>query len=254
MSHYKKAEDEHYLKLIRQICDERPTYGYRRITAVLNRTLRQKGKPGVNHKRVYRIMKIHNLLLQKHKQRPLRLHTGTIITPKSNTRWCSDVFEIACWSAERVRVAFSMDCSDREVLSYIATTGGIHRDLIKDLMTEAIEYRFGKVTRLAHPIQWLSDNGPAYIARETRKFAHAVGLIICTTPFYSPESNGMAESFVKTFKRDYVRMHDLSNAKCVMRQLPQWFEDYNEYHPHKGLKMMSPREYIKLIERTCETA
>lgn len=63
-------------------------------------------------------------------------------------------------------------------------------------------------------------------------------------------AKGMAESFIKTFKRDYVRMHELSNAKCVMKQLPQWFEDYNEYHPHKGLKMMSPREYIKLIERT----
>jgi hypothetical protein len=28
-----------------------------------------------------------------------------------------------------------------------------------------------------------------------------------------------------------------------MEQLPHWFEDYNEYHPHKGLKMKSPREH-----------
>jgi transposase InsO family protein len=62
-----------------------------------------------------------------------------VITLKSNTRWCSDVFEIACWNSEKVRVAFSLDCADREVLSYIATTGGIDRDIIKDLMTEAIE-------------------------------------------------------------------------------------------------------------------
>jgi len=52
MSDYKKVEDERYLRLIHEICDERPTYGYRRITAVLNRLLRQKGEPGVNHKRV----------------------------------------------------------------------------------------------------------------------------------------------------------------------------------------------------------
>ncbi|MCD6518014.1 MAG: DDE-type integrase/transposase/recombinase [Candidatus Aminicenantes bacterium] len=241
MSHYKKREDEHYLKLIRQLCDERPTYGYRRITAVLNRTLRKKGKPGVNHKRVYRIMTIIDLLLQKHKQRLMRLHTGTIITSCNNIRWCSDVFEITCWNTERVCVVFSMDWADREVLSYIATTGGIHRDIIKDLMTEDIEYRFGKITKLPHPIQWLSDNGPAYIARETRNFAHSVGLIICTTPFYSPESNGMAESFTKMLKKTMF---------VWMRQLPQWFEDYNEYHPHKGLKMMFPRGYIKLIERS----
>jgi len=53
----------------------------------------------------------------------------------------------------------------------------------------------------------------------------------------------MAESFVKTFKRDYVYMHDLPDATSVMEQLPFWFEDYNENHPHKGLKMLSPREF-----------
>ena len=33
---YNKAEDEYYLPLIRKITDERPTYGYRRVTALLN--------------------------------------------------------------------------------------------------------------------------------------------------------------------------------------------------------------------------
>jgi len=70
-----------------------------------------------------------------------------------------------------------------------------------------------------------------------------MGLRSRTTPYYSPESNGMAESFIKTFKRDYVHMHPLYDARSVMEQLPRWFEDYNEYHPHKGLKMRSPRQY-----------
>ena len=62
----------------------------------------------------------------------------------------------------------------------------------------------------------------------------------------------MAESFVKTFKRDYVNMNHLLSAVEVMKQLPFWFEDYNENHPHKGLKMMSPREYIKLNNKVTE--
>jgi putative transposase len=243
---YKMPDDDRYLALIRQITDERPTYGYRRVTAILNRQLRSRGESTVNHKRVYRIMSMHKLLLQKHTGRPVRMHEGKIITLQSNTRWCSDVFEIACWNKERIRVAFCMDCSDREVLSFIATTGGISGHLIRDLMVEAIEYRFGLVDEVPHPIQWLSDNAPGYIAYETRAFAATIGLELRTTPYHSPESNGMAESFVKTFKRDYVYMNNLSDAVTVLEQLPLWFEDYNNNHPHKGLKMMAPREYIEL--------
>jgi len=240
---YHKADDERYLLLIRAIIDKRATYGYRRVTAVMNRMLTAEGKDGVNHKRVYRIMKKNNLLLQRHTGRPVRVHDGTVRMIRSNMRWCSDVFEIACWNGERVRIAFSMDCCDREVMSYIATTGGICGDMVRDLMAEAIEARFGLVDTVPERIQWLSDNGPAYIARETRNFARMMGLEVCTTPYYSPQSNGMAESFVKTFKRDYVHMNPLHDAKTVLIMIPEWFRDYNEYHPHKGLKMQSPREY-----------
>jgi putative transposase len=136
-----------------------------------------------------------------------------------------------------------MDCCDREIMSYVATTGGISGELIRDLIAESIEARFGIVDRVPRRIQWLSDNGPAYIARATRQFAQIMGLEVCTTPYYSPESNGMAESFVNTFKRDYVHVNPLHDARSVMERLPGWFRDYNEIHPHKGLKMMAPREY-----------
>ena len=240
---YHKAEDKRLLPIIREIVDERPTYGYPRATALLNRRLRVLGRPRVNHKRVYRIMKGNGLLLERHVGGPRRVHEGEIVTAESNRRWCSDIFEIACWNGEQVRVTFAMDCCDREVMSYLASTSGISGEMIRDLMTEAIEARFGLVDRLPYRIEWLSDNGPAYTASETRNFAACVGLVACTTPKESPESNGMAEAFIKTFKRDYVALHRLDHAQVVLEQLPEWFRDYNENHPHRGLKMMSPKEY-----------
>ena len=59
----------------------------------------------------------------------------------------------------------------------------------------------------------------------------------------SPQSNGMAESFVNTFKRDYVSRMDLANARTVMAQMAAVFEHFNEVHPHSALKMKSPREF-----------
>ena len=58
-------------------------------------------------------------------------------------------------------------------------------------------------------------------------------------------ANGIAEAFVKTFKRDYVRINPLPDAATVLRQLTGWFDDYNENHPHSGLGMRSPKEFIQ---------
>lgn len=241
---YSKAEDVELLPRIRAIVDERPTNGYRRVTARLNRRFRDEGLHTVNHKRVYRIMRQNDLLLQRYTGKNPRAHEGRVITLKSNLRWCSDAFQIRCWSGERVEVAFSLDCCDREVMAYVATSGAITGEMIRDLMALSIESRFGAgTTRVPQAIEWLSDNGPPYTAYETRSFASESGLLACTTPAYSPESNGMAEGFVKLFKRDYVYINDLPDAARVIAKLAGWFDDYNETHPHQGLKMQSPREY-----------
>ena len=53
----------------------------------------------------------------------------------------------------------------------------------------------------------------------------------------------MVESFVNTFKRDYVCCMDLTDVQAVLAQLPAAFEYLNELHPHSSLKMRSLREF-----------
>jgi putative transposase len=65
-----------------------------------------------------------------------------------------------------------------------------------------------------------------------------------TTPVSPPQLNGMAEAFVRTLKRDYVRVNPTPDARTVMEQLPRWLTHYNEVRPHKALGYRSPREYI----------
>src|SRR5262249_30280785 len=104
-------------------------------------------------------------------------HDGRVAVDRPDTRWCSDGFEIGCDNGERVRIAFTLDCCDREAISWVATTGGIDSGDIRDLMIESVERRFGPVNRLAAAIEWLSDNGSPYTARETRRLARDIGLV-----------------------------------------------------------------------------
>ena len=60
-------------------------------------------------------------------------------------------------------------------------------------------------------------------------------------------AGGMAEAFVKTFKRDYARVNAKPDAASVLRQLDSWFEHYNKVHPRKALGCRSPREFGKQI-------
>ena len=243
---YSKAGDEALLPVIRGLVDKRPTYGYRRITALVKRALAADMKPAANHKRVFRIMQRHGLLLARHTgRRNGRLHDGKVVVMRSNLRWCSDGFEIDCWNGEIVRVAFAIDAHDREVPAWQAVAGaGISGSMVRDLMLETVEKRFSGL-RTPHAVEWLSDNGSPYTARETVNFAAALGLVPCFTPVRSPESNGVAEAFVKTFKRDYVRVNPLPDATTVLQQIAGWFDDYNQNHPHSGLGMRSPREFIR---------
>ncbi|MCZ4260618.1 IS3 family transposase [Limimaricola sp. G21655-S1] len=242
---YHKAEDAVVLPLISAIVAARPTYGYRRIAAVLNRRLRADGAAPVNHKRVYRIMQAHDLLLaRRYTERPEQTHEGKVITMRSNIRWCSDGFEFTCWNGDVVRGAFIIDAHDREIIAWRAVVNaGISGSDIRDMMLEAVEARFGGY-RAPHPVEMLSDNGSPYVAKDTRIFARQLGLKPCYTPVKSPQSNGIAEAFVKTLKRDYVHVTPLPDAVTILELLADWFEDYNTHHPHSGLKMRSPREFI----------
>lgn len=240
---YQKVNDAQLLHLIRAIVDARPTYGYRRVCVMLNRKLADLGLPAVNHKRVYRLMKSHNLLLTRFPMRnETRAHTGKVATDASDQRWCSDGFELKCANGEKVRVVFVLDCCDREVISFSAASHGYTAQMAQDALLQAVEKRFGG-SQATHWIEWLTDNGSCFTARETREFARGLKIINCFTPVRSPESNGMAEALVKTIKRDYASCSPLRDANTVISLLHAWLEDYNEYAPHKGLKWLTPREF-----------
>ncbi|MCW3772725.1 IS3 family transposase [Shigella boydii] len=244
------SDDTDVLLRIHHVIGELPTYGYRRVWALLRRQAELDGMPAINAKRIYRIMRQNALLLERKLAVPpsKRAHTGRVAVKESNQRWCSDGFEFRCDNGEKLRVTFALDCCDREALHWAVTTGGFNSETVQDVMLGAVERRFGNDLP-SSPVEWLTDNGSCYRANETRQFARMLGLEPKNTAVRSPESNGIAESFVKTIKRDYISIMPKPDGLTAAKNLAEAFEHYNEWHPHSALGYRSPREYLR--QRAC---
>jgi putative transposase len=172
--------DDQLLADIREQITELPSYGYRRACALVNRKRANSDAARVNPKRVYRVMAGNALLLPKAPRRlqSNRPHTGTVSVQASDARWCSDGFEIKCDSGQTVTATFTKDCCDREIMAYRAWVGkGLPGEPVREMLIEAVEKRFGAVEAIptGHLLQFLSDNGSAYIAHDTRRIPRPPG-------------------------------------------------------------------------------
>jgi putative transposase len=232
--------EEALLAEIEAVIDDMPSYGYARVWARLRRKAMAKGRAPANRKRVYRVMKVHGLLLERHAGGVERRHDGRIAVARSNLRWCSDGFEIGCDNGEKVRVAFALDCCDREAMGHVATTEGIKGEDVCDLMVTAVEHRFGKVNRLPQTIEWLTDNGrwsdPALCPRDRPGAADHPG------PEPAEQRHGRS---LRAHLQARLRRGE-SCPGCQNRHARPagMVRHYNELHPHRALGYRSPREFI----------
>ncbi len=225
---------------IRRLLSASPaSYGYRRLHALLKRHgLR------CNPKTVWRVLCRRGWLAtgRRSRVRDGRRHEGQVRVAEPNRRWASDITGIRAWDGQKGRLAIMIDCADRMVLAWRFAKRITAEDLA-EMLREAVFRRFGEARTRAQGIEFLSDNGPEYTSHRFRPFVRAMGLLPCHTPRRSPESNGLAEAFFGSFKRDYVYQACLETVEAVGRQIPAWIDHYNQQAPHSALGMQSPAEF-----------
>lgn len=68
--HRRTLNDAALVEQIKQAVGTLPSYGYRRVRGLLRRQHEQQAQPPVNVKRVYRLMRDHNLLLERRRKQP----------------------------------------------------------------------------------------------------------------------------------------------------------------------------------------
>ncbi|NBU22022.1 IS3 family transposase [bacterium] len=195
MKFYQKPQHDLVLSEIKEVLKQRPSYGYKRVTSLINRKRKENGLNPYNKKPILRVMLMYGLVLLKSMKSRDHQSTGKVMTLHSNTRWCSDCFEIKCFNGEKVFVAFVLDTHDRELVGYVGKSKPIQKKDIQALMLLTVEKRFTE-TKAPREIQFLTDRGSIYGSKETIQLARSLGLKSCFTMAYTLEINGMAEARV----------------------------------------------------------
>jgi putative transposase len=95
--------DEELVAQIKMAIAKLPTYGYQGLHAILKRQALAADLKPPNHKRIYRVMKVHGLLLDRHAGGAERRHNGRIAVDERNVFGLRDRLRQRRESAGRLR-------------------------------------------------------------------------------------------------------------------------------------------------------
>ncbi len=241
------APDEIELRdRMQEISLEMSCYGYRRITAALQR----EGWP-VNHKRVLRLMREDNLLCLRRKSFvsttdsahgwPVypNLAFGMVLTGL-NQLWVADITYIRL-RREFVYLAALLDAYSRRCIGW-----ELGRHLAADLTLSALEKAL--LSREIQPgLVHHSDRGVQYASADYTSRLQAYAVRISMSRTGNPYDNAQAESFMKTLKYEEVYLQEYDDFTEAYASIAHFIEQvYNGKRLHSALQYRPPIEFEEL--------
>jgi transposase InsO family protein len=233
-----RSDEDHLVEHIKTIAGEHPFWGYRRITAWL------KHREGhlVNRKRIYALMKRHNLLV---KQRP---HKAKRTPQRSKPK------------ASRPRQYWGIDMTK----FMVPLVGWIYLVIVLDWFTKKIVgYSMGMRCRSPRgnvhgvhreeDIKLISDNGSQPTSTSFMKDMATLGIEQIFTSYDNPKGNADTERVMRTVKEEIIWLNEFKAFFDAREKVSSWIErDYNREYPHSVLDYMSPCEFEAAYWREAE--
>jgi putative transposase len=223
-----------------RLAGEWPTYGYRRLTALL----RRQGW-AVNGKRVRRVLAAMGL----RRAPPARRHRTT----DSNhdfPRWPNLVEALEVVRPDQVGAADITYIRLRRDFVYLAAIMDVFTRLIRGwhlgrgldggLTLTALE------RALAHgrPEIHHSDQGVQYAAADYVQRLLGVGAQVSMAAVGEPRENGFAERLMRTIKEEEVDLSEYLDYADALRQLGRFLDAvYNHKRIHSALGYLTPAEF-----------
>jgi putative transposase len=244
-----KREDEAVLvERLQQFARRRRRRGYR----LAHRELCRDGF-AVNHKRVYRLWKQHQLTVPARRSRQKR-RTGASISEVMATApgevWCLDFLEERTLSSGRVRVLCISDEFTRQSLAIVAGSSFGSERVCRVLEGLFCQHGTPRMLRM--------DNGPEFIALALRGLCHQRGIRLGFIAPGKPWQNGFAESFHARLRDEFLDGEVFLTVREAQVRLDMWRHYWNQERLHSSLGYVPPDEFaarwVESGERKTENA
>jgi transposase InsO family protein len=228
---------------MQQVALEFPCYGYRRVTAELNR----RGF-AINHKRVLRMMREDNLLRLRRKAfvtttdsrhgLPVYPNLARDIAPDGvNKLWRADITYIRL-RVEFVYLAVVLDAYSRRVIGW-ALGRTLEAELAMSALTMALRQRRPEPGLVHH-----SDRGVQYASHAYTDLLKQHGAQVSMSRKGNPYDNAACESFMKTLKQEEVYRSEYRDLADAYAQIGEFIEVvYNQRRLHSALGYVPPAEF-----------
>ncbi len=221
------------------LIQEHPTYGYRRLWALL----RYREGMRVNRKTVSRALGIKQWLVHERVRTPRpRAQRLRSRSRASNQRGAMDMMPIPCGEDGWGHLTAVIDCHAREIIGYEFALRGRAQEAERAIEAACLA-RFGTLRPGGTPSGLRSDNGLVYQSRRFRQACRDYRLQQEFITPYTPEQNGLIERFFRSLKEECVWQHDFAGFEEARQTIKRWMRWYNEERPHQALQYRSPRQY-----------
>ena len=233
------GETSYNLELMRTIDEiyaSHPMLGVRRMTFML----RRKGH-AVNHKRIYRLMRLMGLQAIYPKPRtwegskpitryPNLLKRRNIDHP--NQAWCSDITYIQMHRGFAYLIAV-MDCYSRYVLSWTLSN-------TQEASVCAETYQDALLT--GKPEIFHSDQGSQFTSQEMTTLSKNADIRISMCGRGRCYDNILIERLWRSVKYEEVYLHEYATLRHARKRLGGYLAFYNHQRPHQSLQYRTPSE------------
>jgi putative transposase len=215
---------------IREICQTRVRYGYRRVHVLL----RREGRP-INQKRTRRIYR--ELGLQLRNKTPKRrvkakLRDDRRPATRSNETWAMDFVHDQLATGRKVRVLTIVDTFSRfsPALEPRLTFRG----------TDVVEILEGVCKQVGFPATIRLDQGSEFVSRELDLWAYQRGVTLDFSRPGKPTDNAFIEAFNGRFRAECLNAHWFMSLADAREKVEDWRKYYNEDRPHGAIGNKPP--------------